>query len=75
MGWEGERASGASKRMKYWPALRGRLRPASLCAVDESRRGRRIARVRERGDRVHFQFWQRATDLPVGVCSAASACV
>lgn len=65
-------------RVRGWnigPRCEKRLRAASLCAVDESRRERRKAWVRERGDRVHFHFWQRATDLLVGVCSAASACV
>lgn len=70
-GWVG----GGSKRMKYWLALLKAEACFTLCSRRKQKRGRRKARVREWGDWVHSQCWQWAMDLPVGVCSSASACV
>lgn len=70
-----EQEGGGCKRMKYWLAPLKAEACSTLCISQKQKRGRRKARVRERGDWVRSQCWQWAMGLPVGVCSSASACV
>lgn len=62
------------RRMKYWLAPLKAEALSTLCRRRKQQRGEKESTL-EWGDWVHSQCWRWAIDLPVGVCSTASACV